>query len=764
MMTQMFRQTRAVLTAAILLLNVSFSLFAQDAPQSQPSQPSQQTQQPQQPQYRVRVTSELVLVNVVVRDKKGNLITDLKKDDFTLLEDGKRQAISTFDFENVDELKTAGAAEATVSGAAPDSGSLLHSNEQPASLNERDRRLMLLFFDFSGMQPEDLAPSVSAAKKFVQTRMQPADMIAVVSLATNMRIDLDFSDDKTKVLSVLNSYTSGQGQGFDNGLTGSSEGAAETGGAFTADDTDYNTFNADRKLLALQAIMQTLGKISQKKAVIYFSNGISQNGVDNQSALRAATASAVKANVSIYPVDIRGLQAFPPGGEAQNASLHGQSAYNGAAVLNDLSSNASTQETLSTLASDTGGKAFFDSNDFGAVFSQAQKDSSAYYVLGFTSTNAMKDGRFRHLKVQLNRSDLKLDYRSGYYAGRDFEHLNRADREQQLQDELASELSQTDVAVYAGAHYFRQDDSHYYLSVSLVIPGSQIPFVQAKDKDSATIDVIGEARTADSKFAIGHQRDTVKLALDSAQQVRHKNVQYNTGFLLAPGNYHLKFVVRENQSGRMGSFETDVQIPDLRKAPLRMSSVVLSSQRVPAAAKKGSGPHPLVQNQTELVPNITHVFTQDQHLYLQYEVYDAARGKNPAPTPVANGAGNSGANNAANSSANSGPNVASSDASKNVPQTKAPRDSVRVFTSIEFLQGGTKIYESKPILANEVTAPDRRAVIFQIDLPLQALKPGFYVCQVNVVDDVSGNFAFPRSPILVKEAAQLTPAKTPAGK
>jgi hypothetical protein len=213
----------------------------------------------------------------------------------------------------------------------------------------------------------------------------------------------------------------------------------------------------------------------------------------------------------------------------------------------------------------------------------------------------------------------------------------------------------------------------------------------------------------------------------------------------------------------MGSFETDVQIPDLRKAPLRMSSVVLSSQRVPATPKKGSGPHPLVQNQTELVPNITHVFTQDQHLYLQYEVYDAARGKNPAPTPTANGAQNSGSNNSASGSANSGPDVASSDAPKNV-LTKAPKDSVRVFTSIEFLQGSTKIYESKPILASEVTAPDRKAVIFQIDLPLQALKPGFYVCQVNVVDDVAGNFAFPRSPILVKEPAQMAPAKTPAGK
>ena len=742
----------AIFTASLLALNA----VAQDSPQPPP----------QQPQYRVRVTSELVLVNVVVRDKKGNLVRDLKKDDFTLLEDGKRQAISTFDFENVDALQTA-AAEKTVSGTAPD-GSVLKPADKPV-LDARDRRLMLLFFDFSGMEPEEIERSVDAAKKFVNTRMQPADLLALVSLATNMRMDLDFTDNKERVLAALNAYTSSQGQGFDNGLTGSSEGAAETGGAFTADDTDYNTFNADRKLLALQAIMQSLGKISQKKAIIYFSNGISQNGVDNQSALRAATASAVKANVSIYPVDIRGLQAFPPGGEAQNASLHGQSAYNGAAVLNDLSSNAATQDTLSTLASDTGGKAFFDSNDLGAVFSQVQKDSSAYYVLGFTSTNALKDGHFRHLKVQVNRPDLTLDYRSGYYAGRDFEHLNRADREQQLQDELASELSQTDVVVYAGASYFRQDDAHYYLAVSLVIPGSQIPFVQAKDKDNATIDVIGEARL-EAKFAVGHLRDTVKLALDSAQQVRRKNVQYNTGFLLAPGSYHLKFVVRENQTGRMGSFETDVTVPDLRKTPLRMSSVVLSSQRVPATAKKNSGPHPLVQDQTELVPNITHVFTQDQHLYLQYEVYDAAKGK-PAPAPIpvsANANAATGSNPVANASASatapqSAANSSSTQANSSGKSGSKPRDSVRVLTSIEFLQGGIKVYESKPIVANEVTAPDRKAVVFQIDLPLQALKPGFYVCQVNVIDDVAGNFAFPRAPILVKEPAQPA-AKTPAGR
>src|SRR6266700_2417139 len=694
------RKTFSILTAAGLALQAAPVL-------------AQQTGQTGGSEARIQVTSELVLVNVVARDKKGNLVRDLKKEDFTLLEDGKKQEISTFDFENVDQMETAGVAEAATSGVAGQ-GTLLRSGKKaPPSLDARDRRLILLFFDFSAMDPEQTDRSVDAAKKFVGTKMQPADLMAVVSLATNMRVGLDFTDDKTKLLAALSAYNSGEGQGFENGSSGSAEGAAETSGAFSADDTDFNTFSADRKLLALQSLMQALGKLPQKKSLVYFSNGISQSGVDNQSALRAATAAAVKANVAIYSLDIRGLQAFPPGGEAQSASLHGQSAYSGASVLNDLNGNAASQETLATLSSDTGGKAFFDSNDFSGVFAQVQKDSSAYYVLGFTSNNPLKDGRFRRLKVQANRSDLKLDFRSGYYAGRDFEHLNRVDREQQLDDELATQLPRVDVPVYAGAAYFRQDDSHYYLAVSLVIPGSQIPFVTEKEKDNATIDIIGEVREG-GKFPVGQLRDTVKLAVDATQEVR-----------------------RENETGRIGSFETDVQIPDLRKTPLKMSSVVLSSQRAPATNKK-SGPNPLVRDQMELVPNITHVFAPDQHLYLQYEVYDAAKGKNPAPA------------------ATNGQNGIAKDA----PPAKPAKDSIRVFTSIEFLQGATKIYESKPVVANEVTAPDRKAVIFQMDLPLQALKPGLYLCQVNVIDDVAGSFSFPRFPLLIREAVPAAPSKT----
>ena len=702
------------LALASFLLQASVSLRAQ-LPQPPPLPP--QDVKVQAPASPIRVTSELVLANVVVRDKSGKLVRGLKKEDFTLYEDGKKQDIASFDFESVDELASAGAAETTVSGSAGAVPAGVLKKSSGPILDARDRRVIVLFFDFSAMEPDQIDRSVDAAKKYINAQMQPADLVALISLSTNMRVDLDFTEDKPKILATLSAYNSGEGEGLQTGDTGSAEGTAETGGSYTPDDTDYNTFSADWKLLALQSAMQALGKIQQKKSLVYFSNGISQTGNDNQSALRAATAAAVKNNVSIYPVDVRGLQAFPPGGEAQNASLHGQSAYNGNAVLNDLNNNAASQETLSTLAADTGGKAFFDTNDFSGVFSQVQKDTSAYYVLGFTSTNPAKDGRYRHLKVVVNQPDVKVEFRPGYYAGRDYLHLNKADRETQLEDELAAELPQTDVPLYAGTAFFRQDDAHYYLAVSLVVPGSQIPFVTEKDKDNATIDIIGVVLlSGKGKVPVGNLRDTVKLAVDSTQQVRRKNVQYNTGFVLAPGNYHLKFIVRENQTGHMGSFETDVTVPDLRKAPLRMSSVVLSSLRAPVTSAPKKNTNPLIQDQTQLVPNVTHVFTREQHLYLQYEIYDAAKGK-------------------------------------------VAVEGIHVLTSIEFLQGNVKVYESKQIVATEVTAPERRAVVFQMDLPLQALKPGLYVCQVNVIEDVSGNFAFPRWPILIKDA---TPTPAPA--
>jgi len=588
-----------------------------------------------------------------------------------------------------------------------------------------------MFFDLSSMQPEDIDRAVEAAQDYVNKKMQPADLVALVSMATALSMDQDFTSDKGALLKGIGRYNGTQGTGFANGNEGgNSGGTADDASSFTADDSEYNALNTDRELYAIRTIAKSLERVDQRKSLLYFSGGLTRQGVENQASMRAATNAAVRANMAIYSVDSRGLQALPPVGDASKGSLRGTAAYSGGAMQSQLDANFGSQEVLGTLASDTGGKAFFDSNDFGPVFQQIQHDTEAYYILGFRSTNTARDGSYRRLTVKLNRNDAKLEYRPGYYAPADFQHQKSEDREQALAEQMQSDLPATDVAIYLQALYFRLEDNRFFVPVSLIVPGSQIPFAKNGDRDKANIDVLGQVKNAQG-IAVGNVRDTVKLALNSAQQVERKNIQYSTGFTLAPGRYHLKFVIRENESGRMGSFETDLQVPDLKKVPLKLSSIVLASQQIPNTGKKTV--NPLVREGVEWIPNVPHVFRQDQHLYFLYEVYDPMRLKT-GPTPAAS------------------PGL-----------TRRLSGSVKVLTSIEFMNGGVKVYETPLIAAEAINVPERDAVAFQFDVPLAQLKPGTYVCQVNVIDDAGGTFSFPRLALRVQPPSPVVQASTAPG-
>src|SRR5207247_11135240 len=141
-----------------------------------------------------------------------------------------------------------------------------------------------------------------------------------------------------------------------------------------------------------------------------------------------------------------------------------------------------------------------------------------------------------------------------------------------------------DFPLHLATTYFSLGDNRCFVAISVVVPGSQIPFTRAREQDRATLDLIAVMRD-EGKRPFGTIRDTVKLAVNTSQEVQRKNVQYDGGFLLPPGKYTLKFVVRENQTGRMGSFEADVMVQDLKTAPVKVSSVVLSNQKQPAKAK-----------------------------------------------------------------------------------------------------------------------------------------------------------------------------------
>jgi VWFA-related protein len=709
-------RTVAAVTALALSLPGAAPLRAQNGTSA--SNASSQNQQ--QGSYTFKMNAELVLTNVVARDSKtGELIRGLNQSDFSVYENGKLQHIATFDFQSVDMATPLN--EATVSGLAAGvngNGSKTAVVARPEDL--RNHRLIVMFFDLTSMQPEDLDRSVDAARDFLRDKMQPADLVALVSLGDTLKVDQDFTADKIALASEVGIYNGTQGQGFAQGASANSN-QVEDAADYTPDESEYNDINTDRELFALRAIAKSLEKIKEKKSLLYFSGGISRDGIENQASLRAAINSAVRANLAIYSVDTRGLQAVSPLGDASTGSLRGTGAFNGSAIGNNMNANFATQEVMATLSSDTGGKAFFDSNDFAPAFAQVQRDTSAYYAVGFHSTNSARDGRYRKLTIKINRPGVKLEYRPGYYAPADFQHSGKEDRERDLDEQLASDLPATDMAVYLDAMYFRLDENRFYVPVSLIVPGSQIPFVKGGDKDKATLDIIGEV-IDEVKRPIGHARETVKLNLDPTLQARQKNIQYTTSFSLPPGKYHLKFVVRENQTGRMGSFEADITLPEMKKVPLKMSSIVLASARQPSKNLS-----PLVRGGQEYVPNISHVFRQDQHLYLLYEVYAPSRQK---------------------------------------PAENAPKGSklgISLLSSLELIQGSTKVYETPLVQARAINVEGRDAVSIELDVPLADLKLGPYVCQLNVIDDAGGSFAFPRFAVLVREPVAVPPQPSVGG-
>jgi len=656
------------------------------------------------PQFTLRTDTDLVLVNVTVRDRQGNFVRDLKLEDFTLLEDGKVQRVSSLDVETPDAIVA----------SEPQVPNLLTNLDTPATNQPqrvadeifRNRRLVVLFFDLSSMQPEEVTRAANSAVEYVQKQMSPADLIAIVSLANTVTVNQDFTSDRDQLLSAIQAFNPESGRGLEEGAAGETAEAEGTGEAFTGDETEFNIFNTDRRLEAIRSLADALATIEQRKSVLYFASGLNRTGIENQSQLRVAINAAVRANLSIYTVDVRGLQALPPGGDASRASQFSSATFSGQTVQRQFDSTFSSQETLVTLASGTGGRAFLDTNDFRPAYTKMIEDTSMYYVLGYRSTNTAKDGRFRKITVTVKRRDVKVDNRRGYYAPADFQHSTKEDRDRQIQEQLASDLPNTDLPVYLSTGYFRLSDVRYFVPVSVVVPGAAIPFTRAGDEDRSTLDVAGVVRDK-SQRPFGIIRDTVKLAVESAKDVKRKNVQYDTGFLLPPGDYSLKVVLRENQTGQTGSFETEVIVPNLKDAPLKMSSVVASSQKQPARQRREN---PLVRNGLELIPSVTHVFSRNQQLYLYFEVYD--------------------------------------------PATQAGREksrnSIHMLTSAAFYKGNVKVYETPLAEATELNTRERHASAFELSVQLAHLQPGFYTCQVNVVDDVAGRFVFPRLAMLVR--------------
>jgi len=380
--------------------------------------PSAQTSQTKKPVFRLNTA--IVSVDVIVRDDKGGVVRGLKAEDFEIDEDGKAQEIRSFSFQEIKD-KPANAVETVdvLAGAkdklaedmrtAPSTGSATTAapaEEAPKPMSSEQlagRRLIVLLFDIASMQPEDVQRAVDSATKFVDKNMTAADMVAVATISTQLDVMNDFTSDKTKVSGSLGKlgYKNGTATPPPTADTVATDEALSQDDTSSQDTSDMDMFNNDVRLRALKALAESMSPIEQTKSIMYFSSGMQRTGEDNQVELRAAINAANRAHVKIYPVDARGLQAVVPGGDATRQSGRGSSMFSGAAVTQQYTAMNASQDTLGSLASDTGGRAFLDSNDFMPAFEKVQRDMSAYYLIGYATSNVNKDGRFRTIKVRV---------------------------------------------------------------------------------------------------------------------------------------------------------------------------------------------------------------------------------------------------------------------------------------------------------------------------------------------------------------------------
>lgn len=692
-----------------------------------PPGPGQQPKQRQKPgEGVIRAFTDLVLIDVQVHDKNGNPIKGLKPESFQIFENNREQKVSSFDYFDVERVETAAPDDATPIIVS------LGAVAEPEKVREvvRDHRLTVLFFDMTSMQNDEVLRATEEALKFIGTQMTPADLVAAMVFANRLTVVAPFTNNKEALARAVGSLRPGKDAQLATaeGATPAGEEAVsqDTGAAYTADDTEFNIFNSDRKLAALESVAEMLRPIPGKKAVIHFAGGITQTGEENRSQLRSATDAANRANVSLYTVDTRGLQAAAPGGNASEAAAGGTALFSGAAVRSQTAARQESRNTLVTLAADTGGESFFDVGDFKEIFQKVQHDGTGYYLLGYYSEDLRRDGRWRNVRVKVNASGARLHHREGYYAPKDYNVYTAEDRERQLDEAMRAETPRVELAVALETAHFRIGKDEIFVPVAAKLAASALEWARKRGKVEAQFDFMLEVRDTQFHRPAAALRDTMKVKLqdDTAAQAQQKALVYQGGVILGPGNYRIKFLARDNESGRIGTFEQDLALPAAKEEKLELSTVLLSSQieaiRQGGAEVERKGmvkdaklkQSPLESGGERVIPSVTRVFTTQQSLYVLFQAY--------------------------------------------VPQ-KA--DAARLRAGLVFFRQGQRVSDT-PMVEAASFDPKTRTAVFRMSLPLEKFAPGRYTAQAIAVEAGGTHVAFGRSYFALRTPPAPAPPKT----
>jgi VWFA-related protein len=600
-------------------------------PAPQPAPPSQTPPATPQPPVTFKVEINYVEIDALVTDAQGNLIRDLKKEDFEVLEDGKPQTLSVFALVDLPVER----AEAPLFSGTP--------IEPDVQSNEREfnGRVYMIVLDDMHTAAQRSNQVKRAARQFIDRYLGANDMAAVIHTSGRGNASQDFTSNKRLLQAAIDKFMGRKLRSAVFDKLDEYNRRRVTGGAPTSERLDdpqdaERGYNARAMLETLQSASDFLAGIrGRRKAMLFISEGVDYNIYDvfnNQSAstildeTREAIGRATRANVSIYSIDPRGLATIGDEAIELTAPPEDPSLRLDTQGLQD--ELRLSQDSLRVLADETGGFAAVNSNDFAKAFDRVVRENSTYYVLGYYPTNDKRDGRFRKVSVRVKRPGLEVRARRGYAApkGRPPATTPPKDGSVELREALNSPIPVSGLSLRAFAAAFKGTAPNASVLLSVELDGKDFKFVEggglfrdSLELTATAIDQSGKVRDA--------KPHTLKLDLrpqTHAAVVEH-GFRVSTRLQVPPGRYQIRIGGREANGGSVGTVLYDLEVPDYWKAPFAMSGLVMTAAS--AARMPTANPDTELKDVLPGPPIAIREFPTGDRLVLYTEVYDGEAAK-----------------------------------------------------------------------------------------------------------------------------------------
>ncbi len=600
-----------------------------------------------------RTETALIEVEVRATGRGGKAVADLKQEDFKVFEESREQEIAAFEYVPPPPAAERATTVTPKRETEPAPGA-------PARVTQAPREETLIYIA-SRVGERQRKHTYEAIKEFIETNLLPSVRVSLEGLP--------FTSDKESLLTMLDRMVGEGGKNgipsFVHGITASADEQIATITAFTGITTPSylsttpSTAHTTRVHLERALVQDYTGLIKQlgvypgKKILAVFSRGL-RFDAENAMYWRQLAAAAMRARVVMHAIDVRGLVTMPVGGDASSPGGLAVEAESGApgmppfprpeladkpASLDDL---RFSQQGLMSLVEGTGGKAVVNDNDLGAVFSNVIAEIGGYYVLGYYPREAEQRGRFRDIRVEVDRPDVKLSFRDGYFEGKEFSKLSSIEKRRALERVLYSNDMPGEIPLKVGYEFFRGEDGRPVAAYSVGIDASSIPTTQTKKGAEVDLVMLARAESAradrvpfgdEQSLQLVFKPDEFKRMQDDATAM----LQFPSAMRLPPGAFRWKFVVGDLLTGRMGAFQSAVEVPRFTDEP-SPSSLLLTGRMIAASKeeddeKESSEPRGIDVGEFRFYPPPENVFRQGAPVHAVYGLYNVAPSLVQAPPP-----------------------------------------------------------------------------------------------------------------------------------